>query len=47
MDPTALALCREDDLPIMVFEMDVPGNIVKALRGERGGTLVPLEAPAD
>ena len=47
MDATALALCREDDLPIMVFEMDVPGNILKALWGERVGMFVPPEAPAD
>ena len=42
---TALALCREDDLPIMVFEMDVPGNIVKALRGERVGDARPARTP--
>jgi uridylate kinase len=47
MDQTALALCRENDLPIMVFDMDVPGNIVKAVRGERVGTLVTPDAPAD
>ena len=47
MDQTALALCRENDLPIMVFDMDVPGNIVKAVRGERVGTLVEPDAPAE
>lgn len=45
MDQTALALCRENDLPIMVFDMDVPGNIVKAVRGERVGTLVLPDEP--
>ena len=40
MDQTAIALCRENDLPIMVFDMSVRGNIVKAVRGERVGTLV-------
>lgn len=47
MDPTAPALCREDDLPIMALDMDVPGNIVKAMRGDRVGTLVTPDAPAD
>jgi uridylate kinase len=40
MDQSAIALCRENDLPIMVFDMSVRGNIVKAVRGERVGTLV-------
>ena len=40
MDQTAIALCRENDLPIMVFDMSVRGNILKAVRGEKVGTLV-------
>jgi len=40
MDQAAIALCRENGLPIMVFDMSVRGNIVKAVRGERVGTLV-------
>ena len=40
MDQTAIALCRENRLPIRVFDMRVPGNIVKAARRERVGTLV-------
>jgi len=40
MDQTAIALCRENDLPIMVFDMSVRGNILKAVRGERVGTIV-------
>jgi uridylate kinase len=40
MDQTAIALCRENDLPIMVFDMSVPGNILKAVRGEKVGTIV-------
>jgi uridylate kinase len=40
MDQTAIALCRENDLPIMVFDMNVPGNILKAVRGETVGTIV-------
>ncbi len=47
MDQTALALCRENDLPIMVFDMNVPGNIVKAVRGERVGTLVEPDAAVE
>lgn len=40
MDQAAIALCRENDLPIVVFDMGVKGNILKAVRGERVGTLV-------
>jgi uridylate kinase len=40
MDQTAIALCRENDLPIMVFDMGVSGNILKAVRGETVGTIV-------
>lgn len=40
MDQTAIALCRENDLPIIVFDMGVRGNIAKAVRGERVGTRV-------
>jgi uridylate kinase len=40
MDPTAVTLCRESSLPILVFDMTNPENIVRALRGESIGTLV-------
>ncbi|MEZ4330255.1 MAG: UMP kinase [Myxococcota bacterium] len=40
MDQTAIALCRENDLPILIFDMGVRGNIMKAVRGERVGTIV-------
>jgi len=40
MDQAAIALCRENDLPIVVFDMGVKGNILKAVRGEKVGTLV-------
>jgi len=40
MDQTAIALCRENDLPIIVFDMRVPGNILKVVRGEKIGTVV-------
>lgn len=40
MDQAALALCRENNLPIVVFDILVPGNIERAARGEAVGTLV-------
>jgi uridylate kinase len=40
MDSTALSLCMDNHLPIMVFNMGVPGNIRRVLHGERVGTLV-------
>jgi len=38
MDQTAIALCRENELPIVVFDMGVSGNIHKVVVGERVGT---------
>ena len=40
MDLTATALCKENHLPIIVFNMDVPGNLAKVMAGEPIGTLV-------
>ena len=40
MDTTAITMCMENNLPIRVFNMTVPGNIVRAVRGEDVGTLV-------
>ena len=40
MDTSAFALCRENNIPILVFNMNTPGNLVKAVRGEKIGTLV-------
>lgn len=40
MDMTAFTLCKENDLPIIVFDMDTPGNLRKVLIGEQVGTLV-------
>jgi uridylate kinase len=39
-DATAISLCRDNDLPIIVFNLLVEGNIARAVRGERIGTLV-------
>jgi uridylate kinase len=40
MDSTAITMCKEHDVPILVFDMTTPGNIVRAVRGERIGTVV-------
>ena len=40
MDMTAFTLCKENNLPIIVFNMDTPGNLLKLLKGEKVGTLV-------
>lgn len=40
MDMTAFTLCKENDLPIIVFDMDTPGNLKKVLDGDQVGTLV-------
>lgn len=40
MDLTATALCKENHLPIVVFDMDTVGNLAKVLSGEPIGTLV-------
>ncbi|MFT7581812.1 MAG: uridylate kinase [Myxococcota bacterium] len=40
MDATAVSLCRENGLPILVFDMTKPGNIVAAACGEASGTMV-------
>ncbi len=39
-DATAISLCRDNQLPIVVFNLLVDGNIARAVRGERIGTLV-------
>jgi uridylate kinase len=45
MDATAVSLCRDNRLPIVVFELMEPGNVVKAVRGEPIGTLVCAQEP--
>ena len=40
MDTTATSLCMDNNLPILVFDMTVPGNIARVLRGEDVGTTV-------
>jgi uridylate kinase len=40
MDTTAVTMCKEHKVPIRVFDMTIPGNIIKAVRGDQIGTLV-------
>ena len=40
MDSTAASLCKDNKLQLIVFNMNKNGNIVKAVRGEKIGTLV-------
>ena len=40
MDLTATTMCMENNLPIIVFDMDTPGNLLKVLSGEPIGTYV-------
>lgn len=44
MDSTASALCKDNDLPILVFSIDDPENIYRAVCGENVGTVVTNEA---
>jgi uridylate kinase len=40
MDLTATTMCKENNLPIIVFDMDTPGNLEKLMKGENIGTYV-------
>jgi uridylate kinase len=40
MDMTAFTLCKENDLPIIVFDMDTPGKLKQLMEGEQIGTIV-------
>ena len=40
MDATAVTMCREHNVPIIVFDMTAPGNILRAVSGEPIGTVV-------
>jgi uridylate kinase len=40
MDLTASTMCKENNLPIVVFNMDVVGNLKKVINGENIGTIV-------
>lgn len=40
MDKTAITLCQENNIPVVVFNLNKPGNISKAIRGDSVGTLI-------
>ena len=40
MDSTAIAMCRDNQMPLLVFGIEDPENIVKAVKGEKIGTIV-------
>jgi uridylate kinase len=42
MDMTAITLCKENNLPIIVFDMDTPGNLKHLMEGNKVGTIVSL-----
>jgi len=43
LDSTAISLCMDNDLPIIVFNMSTPGSIDRIIKGERLGSLVAAE----
>ena len=43
MDSTAASLCRDNDIPLLVFNLQQPENMVKAVLGENVGTVVVSE----
>ncbi|HEX6817871.1 MAG TPA: hypothetical protein VF120_05805, partial [Ktedonobacterales bacterium] len=48
MDSTALSLCKDNHLPIVVFDMNEQGSVAAIVRGEQRGTLVhPMPEGAD
>jgi uridylate kinase len=40
MDLTAVSLCQENNLPMVVFNMDKPGNLLRVVKGETVGTVI-------
>lgn len=40
MDTTAFTMCQENNMPIVVFDINKPGNLMRIVQGERVGTLV-------
>ena len=45
IDSTALAMCMENDLPIVVFDMQAPGNLERIVAGEMIGSVVASSTP--
>ena len=42
MDTSAFALCKENNIPVVVFDMNIPGNLKKVILGNKVGTLVTV-----
>lgn len=42
MDMTAFTLCKENEIPVVVFDMNNPGNLKKVILGDKIGTLVTI-----
>ena len=40
MDLTAVSLCKDNNIKLIVFELANPENIIKAVKGEKVGTLI-------
>jgi uridylate kinase len=40
MDTTAVSMCKDNNLPMIIFNMNVPGNIQRVVSGEKLGSLV-------
>jgi len=40
MDLTAFTMCQENNLPIIVFDMNTDGNLIRLISGENIGTIV-------
>jgi len=40
MDSTAISLCMDNKMPIIIFDMNVPGNIRRVVMGDKVGSLV-------
>lgn len=47
MDLTAVSLCQENNLPMMVFNMDIPGNLLRLVMGEPVGTYIDNHGKKD
>lgn len=43
MDTTAVVMCRDNNLPIRVFDLHMPGNLMRLVRGENVGTMIVPE----
>jgi len=47
MDLTAICLCRDHDMPLVVFDMNEPGALTRLIAGEKVGTIVARKRAAD